>query len=73
VRVTAAPFHVDGQALGPAGPAPYRPGEDTRTVLAEILGYASDRIEALARRGAVVGPGLPAPEAGPLAGAAAAE
>jgi crotonobetainyl-CoA:carnitine CoA-transferase CaiB-like acyl-CoA transferase len=73
VRVTAAPFHVDGQALGPAGPAPYRPGENTRTVLAEVLGYAPDRIEALARRGAVVGPGLPAPEAGPLAGTAPAE
>lgn len=47
VRVTATPFKVDGQAQGPRGPAPYRVGEHTRTVLTEILGYAPERIEEL--------------------------
>ncbi len=70
VRITASPFHVDGEAIAPAGPAPYRPGEDTRAVLADVLGYGPDRIDDLARRGAVSGPGLvaPAPAGGPLAG-----
>jgi crotonobetainyl-CoA:carnitine CoA-transferase CaiB-like acyl-CoA transferase len=70
VRVTASPFHVDGKAVGPGGPAPYRPGEDTLAVLAEVLGYERDRIVELARRGAVAGPGLSTPgaEGGPLAG-----
>ena len=58
VRVTASPYHVDGAPIPPRGPAPYRPGEDTRAVLSEVLGYASDRIAALADDGAVVGPGL---------------
>jgi crotonobetainyl-CoA:carnitine CoA-transferase CaiB-like acyl-CoA transferase len=71
VRVTAPPFHVDGEPVVPGGPAPYRPGEDTRAVLAEVLGYGSDRIAELARRGAVVGPDLAAhgSQDGPLAGA----
>jgi crotonobetainyl-CoA:carnitine CoA-transferase CaiB-like acyl-CoA transferase len=70
VRVTAPPFHVDGAPLGPAGPAPYRPGEDTEAVLTELLGYAPDRIAELARLGVVAGPGLEAcrPPDGPLAG-----
>jgi crotonobetainyl-CoA:carnitine CoA-transferase CaiB-like acyl-CoA transferase len=58
VRVTASPFHVDGAPVGPAGPAPYRPGEDTQAVLADLLGYGEDRIAELARLGAVTGPGL---------------
>jgi crotonobetainyl-CoA:carnitine CoA-transferase CaiB-like acyl-CoA transferase len=58
VRVTASPFHVDGAPVGPAGPAPYRPGEDTQAVLADLLGYGADRIAELARRGAVTGPDL---------------
>ncbi len=71
VRVTAPPFHVDGAPLAPAGPAPYRPGEDTKTVLAELLGYAPDRIAELAGRGVVAGPGLGTRRSpdGPLAGA----
>ena len=69
VRVTASPFHVDGEAVVPGGPAPYRPGEDTRAVLADVLGYSADRIGDLARRGAVTGPDLPSPPDGPLAGA----
>jgi CoA:oxalate CoA-transferase len=70
VRVTASPFHVDGEPIVPAGPAPYRPGEDTRAVLAEVLGYGHDRIAELASRGAVAGPGLSSrgSEEGPLAG-----
>jgi crotonobetainyl-CoA:carnitine CoA-transferase CaiB-like acyl-CoA transferase len=75
VRVTASPFHVDGEPMVPGGPAPYRPGEDTQAVLAEVLGYGAERIAELARRGAVLGPGLPAREGsdGPLASAPAAE
>ena len=68
VRVTASPFHVDGEATVPRGPAPYRPGEDTRAVLVDVLGYGRERIAELARRGAVAGPGLSSPEDGPLAG-----
>jgi crotonobetainyl-CoA:carnitine CoA-transferase CaiB-like acyl-CoA transferase len=75
VRVTASPFHVDGEPMVPGGPAPYRPGEDTQAVLAEVLGYAPERIAELARRGAVSGPGLAAREgsAGPLANPPAPE
>jgi crotonobetainyl-CoA:carnitine CoA-transferase CaiB-like acyl-CoA transferase len=64
VRVTASPFHVDGDAVVPGGPAPYRPGEDTRAILTDVLGYGPDRIADLARRGAVTGPDLPSPESG---------
>jgi crotonobetainyl-CoA:carnitine CoA-transferase CaiB-like acyl-CoA transferase len=69
VRVTASPFHVDGAPLAPRGPAPYRPGEDTRSVLADVLGYSPERIRTLAAQGAVAGPDLAAPGAGrgPLA------
>jgi CoA:oxalate CoA-transferase len=71
VRVTASPFHVDGEPIAPGGAAPYRPGEDTRAVLADVLGYEPDRIAGLASRGAVVGPGLsmPGTAGAPLAGA----
>jgi crotonobetainyl-CoA:carnitine CoA-transferase CaiB-like acyl-CoA transferase len=69
VRVTASPFHVDGDAVLPRGPAPYRPGEDTRAVLTDVLGYGLDRIADLARCGAVTGPDLTSPPSGPLVGA----
>ena len=69
VRVTASPFHVDGDAVVPRGPAPYRPGEDTRVVLTDVLGYGPDRIVDLARCGAVIGPDLASPPSGPLVGA----
>jgi CoA:oxalate CoA-transferase len=49
VRVTATPFHVDGRPVAPSGPAPYRVGENTRQVLADILGYSVERVEALQR------------------------
>jgi crotonobetainyl-CoA:carnitine CoA-transferase CaiB-like acyl-CoA transferase len=53
VRVTATPFQVDGQPTEPAGPAPHRVGEHTRQVLAEVLGYGSERIEELEKLGAI--------------------
>jgi crotonobetainyl-CoA:carnitine CoA-transferase CaiB-like acyl-CoA transferase len=56
VRVTSAPFHVDGAPVTPAGPAPYRVGEDTRAVLSELLGYSQQRVHELVRAGAVAVP-----------------
>jgi crotonobetainyl-CoA:carnitine CoA-transferase CaiB-like acyl-CoA transferase len=75
VRVTASPYHVDGAPLTPRGPAPYRPGEDTGAVLADVLGYPPDRIAALADQGTVVGPDLTRSKGGrrPLADAPSGE
>ena len=56
VRVTAAPFFVDGAAVPAKGAAPHRAGEHTRAVLGEMLGYADARIEDLIRSGAVAAP-----------------
>ena len=56
VRVTATPFHVDGQPLRPAGPAPWRIGEHTREVLTKVLGYPAERIDALRAAGAIAEP-----------------
>ncbi|MGH7386303.1 MAG: CaiB/BaiF CoA transferase family protein [Candidatus Rokuibacteriota bacterium] len=56
VRVTAAPFHLDGQAVTPAGPAPYRVGEHTRAVLTSLLGYKDHAVDDLAQAGAVEAP-----------------
>jgi crotonobetainyl-CoA:carnitine CoA-transferase CaiB-like acyl-CoA transferase len=56
VRVMAAPFQLDGAPLAPAGPAPFRPGEHTRSVLAEVLGYSEERIGALLAAGVVAAP-----------------
>ena len=56
VRVTATPFHVDGAPLRPAGPAPWRIGEDTREVLTKVLGYTPARIDELRRAGVVAEP-----------------
>ncbi len=53
VRVTAAPFHVDAKPVPARGPAPYRAGEDTRAVLAELLRYSAERIGKLAQSGAI--------------------
>ena len=47
VRVTASPYHLDGNAVHPQGPAPYRVGEHTRAVLEHLLGYGDERIAAL--------------------------
>jgi CoA:oxalate CoA-transferase len=75
VRITASPFHVDGEATTPRGSAPFRPGEDTHAVLTELLGYEPDRITRLARGGGVTGPDLPGREPGsrPLASPSPAE
>jgi CoA:oxalate CoA-transferase len=53
VRVTGVPFMVDGRRPLPAGPAPHRPGEHTREVLSEMLGYDAERIEALRKAGVI--------------------
>jgi crotonobetainyl-CoA:carnitine CoA-transferase CaiB-like acyl-CoA transferase len=56
VGVTATPFHVDGRAPGPVGPAPYRVGEHTRAVLADLAGYTPEHIEALLAQGVAAAP-----------------
>ena len=56
VRVTSAPFHVDGAPVPARGPAPYRAGENTHAILADTLGYGAERIDALLRSGAVALP-----------------
>ena len=56
VRVTATPFHLDGHAVAPRGGAPYRVGEDTRTVLRDVLGYDAGRIEKLSTLGVIEEP-----------------
>jgi len=56
VRVTATPFHLDGQPVTPSGPAPYRVGEHTRAVLTELLGYKDRDIDDLAQAGAIEAP-----------------
>ena len=53
VRVTASPYHLDGQPVQPRDGAPYRVGEHTRSVLGELLGYSPERIEALRSSGVV--------------------
>jgi CoA:oxalate CoA-transferase len=55
-RVTATPFHVDGRPTHPAGPAPHRVGEATRTVLTQFLGYSNEQIEALRGRKVIEAP-----------------
>jgi len=47
---------LDGRAPGPAGPAPYRVGEHTRAVAAELLGYPDARIEELLAQGVLAAP-----------------
>jgi crotonobetainyl-CoA:carnitine CoA-transferase CaiB-like acyl-CoA transferase len=56
VRVTASPYHLDGQPVHPQGPAPYRVGENTRDVLANLLGYDDSRITSLLKDGVVEAP-----------------
>lgn len=56
VRITASPFRLSGAPVEPTGPAPYRPGEHTRAVLADVLGYSPDRIEGLIAGGVVALP-----------------
>jgi crotonobetainyl-CoA:carnitine CoA-transferase CaiB-like acyl-CoA transferase len=56
VRVTASPYHLDGQPVHPQGAAPYRVGEHTREVLSKLLGYDEPRIAALLDSRAVEAP-----------------
>jgi crotonobetainyl-CoA:carnitine CoA-transferase CaiB-like acyl-CoA transferase len=56
VRVIAAPLHLDGGPVPPAGPAPWRIGEHTREVLTEVLGYAPERVDTLRRAGVIAEP-----------------
>jgi crotonobetainyl-CoA:carnitine CoA-transferase CaiB-like acyl-CoA transferase len=56
VRVTASPYHLDGQPVHPQGAAPYRVGEHTRDVLANLLGYDEARIASLLSSGVVEAP-----------------
>ncbi len=53
VRVTATPFQFDGAATVPRNSAPHHVGEHTQHVLAEILGYAEERIQQLNADGVV--------------------
>ena len=53
VRVTATPFQLDGEATVPRKSAPLHVGEHTQQVLAEILGYAGERIQQLNADGVV--------------------
>jgi len=55
-RVIAAPFHLDGAPVKPAGPAPWRIGEHTEQVLGDVLGYPAARIEALRAAGVIAIP-----------------
>ncbi|MBI1396721.1 MAG: CoA transferase [Betaproteobacteria bacterium] len=59
VRVTATPFHVDGQPTVPAGPAPYEVGQHTAEILETVLGYPPERVTALVAAGAVQVAGQP--------------
>jgi CoA:oxalate CoA-transferase len=53
VHVTGSPFRLDGEAVGPRAAAPYHVGEHTRAVLADVLGYSGDRIDALLAAGVI--------------------
>lgn len=53
VGITAIPVQVDGQRPRPMTGAPYRVGEDTRSVLTGVLGYDDTRIESLRKAGAI--------------------
>ena len=56
VKVVNTPFRLSSGPVGPRGEAPYRPGEHSRTVLSELLGYTPERVERLIRTGAVAVP-----------------
>lgn len=53
VRVTATPFFVDGKPTHPRAGAPYLIGEHTRDVLANLLGYPSEKIIGLQKAGVI--------------------
>jgi CoA:oxalate CoA-transferase len=57
VRITAPPFHLDGQPITAPATAPWRIGEHTVEVLKEVLGYSAERIEQLRAQNVVKIPG----------------
>ena len=56
VRVTASPYHLDGEPVHPRRPAAYRVGEHTREVLVGLLGYEDDRVTDLLAAGVISAP-----------------
>ena len=56
VIVTSSPYWLDGQAVRPTGPAPYRIGEHTRSVLKELLDYDDNMLETLVDAGVISAP-----------------
>ena len=56
VRITASPYHLDGEPVHPRGPAAYRIGEHTKSVLSGLLGYGDERIGALLEARAIEAP-----------------
>ncbi len=56
VRVTASPYHIDGEPVHPRAPAAYRIGEHTHAVLSGLLGYDADRIAQLSSAGVIQAP-----------------
>jgi crotonobetainyl-CoA:carnitine CoA-transferase CaiB-like acyl-CoA transferase len=56
VRITASPYHIDGEPVHPRGPAAYRIGQHTRDVLANLLGYDTARIAELGAAGVIQEP-----------------
>lgn len=56
VIVTSSPYWLDGQAVRPVGPAPYRIGEHTRSVLKELLDYDDKMLATLVDAGVISAP-----------------
>jgi len=56
LRVTASPYHIDGEPVHPRGPAAYHIGQHTRDVLTRLLGYDTARIADLVAAGIIQAP-----------------
>jgi crotonobetainyl-CoA:carnitine CoA-transferase CaiB-like acyl-CoA transferase len=56
VRVTASPYHIDGEPVHPRGPAAYVIGEHTRDVLSKLVGYEPGQIADLISSGVIEAP-----------------
>ena len=53
VRITATPFHVDGDCLPPPLSAPWKIGQDTLEVLESLLDYDQEKMNALKLQGLI--------------------
>jgi crotonobetainyl-CoA:carnitine CoA-transferase CaiB-like acyl-CoA transferase len=53
VRITAPPFHIDGEHLPPPKSAPWTIGQDTMEVLENLLNYDQEKIKALKLSGLI--------------------